>query len=377
MATVSLKDIVKVYDKDIVVRGINLEIPDKALAVLVGPSGCGKTTTLRMIAGLESISHGELLVDGQRINDVPSRDRGVAMVFQSYALYPHMSVRQNLEFTLKLARLPREEIESRIARAVSVLELQPYLDRKPAQLSGGQRQRVAMGRAICREPQVFLFDEPLSNLDAKLRHQMRAEIKRLQRRLQVTTIYVTHDQIEAMTLADIIVVMREGIIEQTGSPLDVFENPASRFVAGFIGSPEMNFFDGVVEVSEGMLFVRNAHLRLPILPARFGDALKGGEKIVAGFRPEDIVPQGHGMDPRHAVEICTKVDITEMLGNETLLFSSAGDDEFISRMQQPRLVAPGEILTFKFNVERMHLFDAETGRSIRATENGRIKGGIS
>ncbi len=377
MATVSLKDIVKVYDKDIVVRGINLEIPDKALAVLVGPSGCGKTTTLRMIAGLESISHGELLVDGQRINDVPSRDRGVAMVFQSYALYPHMSVRQNLEFTLKLARLPREEIESRIARAVSVLELQPYLDRKPAQLSGGQRQRVAMGRAICREPQVFLFDEPLSNLDAKLRHQMRAEIKRLQRRLQVTTIYVTHDQIEAMTLADIIVVMREGIIEQTGSPLDVFENPTSRFVAGFIGSPEMNFFDGVVEVSEGTLFVRNAHLRLPILPARFGDALKGGEKIVAGFRPEDIVPQGHGMDPRHAVEICTKVDITEMLGNETLLFSSAGDDEFISRMQQPRLVAPGEILTFKFNVERMHLFDAETGRSIRATENGRIKGGIS
>ena len=377
MATVSLKDIVKVYDKDIVVRGINLEIPDKALAVLVGPSGCGKTTTLRMIAGLESISHGELLVDGQRINDVPSRDRGVAMVFQSYALYPHMSVRQNLEFTLKLAKLPREEIESRIARAVSVLELQPYLDRKPAQLSGGQRQRVAMGRAICREPQVFLFDEPLSNLDAKLRHQMRAEIKRLQRRLQVTTIYVTHDQIEAMTLADIIVVMREGIIEQTGSPLDVFENPASRFVAGFIGSPEMNFFDGVVEVSEGTLFVRNAHLRLPILPARFGDALKGGEKIVAGFRPEDIVPQGHGMDPRHAVEICTKVDITEMLGNETLLFSSAGDDEFISRMQQPRRVAPGEILTFKFNVARMHLFDAETGRSIRATENGRIKGGIS
>ena len=376
MATVSLKDIVKVYDKDIVVRGINLEIPDKALAVLVGPSGCGKTTTLRMIAGLESISHGELLVDGQRINDVPSRDRGVAMVFQSYALYPHMSVRQNLEFTLKLAKLPREEIESRIARAVSVLELQPYLDRKPAQLSGGQRQRVAMGRAICREPQVFLFDEPLSNLDAKLRHQMRAEIKRLQRRLQVTTIYVTHDQIEAMTLADIIVVMREGIIEQTGSPLDVFENPASRFVAGFIGSPEMNFFDGVVEVSEGTLFVRNAHLRLPILPARFGDALKGGEKIVAGFRPEDIVPQGHGMDPRHAVEICTKVDITEMLGNETLLFSSAGDDEFISRMQQPRLIAPGEILTFKFNVGRMHLFDAETGRSIRATENGRIKGGI-
>ena len=283
MATVGLKDIVKVYGRDIVVRGINLEIPDQALAVLVGPSGCGKTTTLRMIAGLESVSHGELLVDGRRINEVPSRDRGVAMVFQSYALYPHMSVRQNLEFTLKLAKLPREEIESRIARAVSVLELQPYLDRKPAQLSGGQRQRVAMGRAICREPQVFLFDEPLSNLDARLRHQMRAEIKRLQRRLQVTTIYVTHDQIEAMTLADLIVVMRDGVIEQTGSPLDVFENPASQFVAGFIGSPQMNFFDGVTEASEGALFLRNPHLRLPILPSRFGGVLNGGENMVAGI----------------------------------------------------------------------------------------------
>ena len=369
MATVSLKDIVKVYGRDIVVRGINLEIPDKALAVLVGPSGCGKTTTLRMIAGLESISHGELLVDGRRINDMPSRDRGVAMVFQSYALYPHMSVRQNLEFTLKLAKLPREEIESRIARAISVLELQPYLDRKPAQLSGGQRQRVAMGRAICREPQVFLFDEPLSNLDAKLRHQMRAEIKRLQRRLGVTTIYVTHDQVEAMTLADIIIVMQNGIIEQSGSPLDVFENPASRFVAGFIGSPQMNFFEGVVEGSESELFLRNTHLRVPILPSRFGDALKGGERLVAGFRPEDIVPEGHGMNPQHSVEFRTKVDITEMLGNETLLFSSLGDDEFISRMQQPRLVAPDETLTFKFNVERMHLFNAETGRSVRTAEN--------
>ena len=374
MATVGLKDIVKVYGRDIVVRGINLEIPDQALAVLVGPSGCGKTTTLRMIAGLESVSHGELLVDGRRINEVPSRDRGVAMVFQSYALYPHMSVRQNLEFTLKLAKLPREEIESRIARAVSVLELQPYLDRKPAQLSGGQRQRVAMGRAICREPQVFLFDEPLSNLDARLRHQMRAEIKRLQRRLQVTTIYVTHDQIEAMTLADLIVVMRDGVIEQTGSPLDVFENPASQFVAGFIGSPQMNFFDGVTEASEGALFLRNPHLRLPILPSRFGGVLNGGENMVAGFRPEDIVPQGHGLDPRHSVEIHSKIEFTEMLGNETLLFSSVGDDEFISRMQQPRPVAPDESLTFKFNVERMHLFDADTGQSIRAAEKGPIKG---
>ncbi len=364
------------YGREIAVRGIDLEIPDKALTVFVGPSGCGKSTTLRMIAGLESISHGELRLDGRLINDVPSRDRGVAMVFQSYALYPHMTVRQNLEFSLKLAKLPAEEIELRVARAIGVLELGPYLDRKPSQLSGGQRQRVAMGRAICREPQVFLFDEPLSNLDAKLRNQMRVEIKRLQRRLQVTTIYVTHDQIEAMTLADIIVVMRDGIIEQTGSPLDVFENPENRFVAGFIGSPQMNFFDGVVGLSEGRAYFENRHLRLPIMSTRFGDVVTGGERVVAGFRPEDIVPEGHGVDPSHGIELISKVDFAEMLGNETLLFSSVGDTEFISRMQQPRLVEPDETLAFRFNVERMHLFDAETGRSMRTAANKPTEGGI-
>ena len=374
MATVSLKDMVKVYGRDLAVRGIDLEIPDRTLTVLVGPSGCGKSTTLRMIAGLESISHGELRLDGQLVNDVPSRDRGVAMVFQSYALYPHMNVRQNLEFSLKVAKLPRQEIEQRVADAVAVLELEPYLERKPAQLSGGQRQRVAMGRALCREPKVFLFDEPLSNLDAKLRNQMRVEIKRLQRRLQVTTVYVTHDQIEAMTLADIIVVMRDGIIEQTGSPLDVFENPANRFVAGFIGSPQMNFFTGVAEAADGAFVFVNAHLRLPIAPARFA-GLTPGMPIVAGFRPEDMVPEGHGMNPQQAVEISANVDFTEMLGNETLLFSTIGDVEFISRMQQPRMVEPDETLTFRFNLERMHLFDAQTGRSIRAAENKPTEGG--
>ena len=366
VATVSLKDMVKVYGRDIAVRGIDLDIPDKALAVLVGPSGCGKSTTLRMIAGLENISHGELRVDGRLVNDVPARDRGVAMVFQSYALYPHMNVRQNLEFSLKLAKLPRPEIEKRVSRAVAVLELAPYLDRKPSQLSGGQRQRVAMGRAICREPQVFLFDEPLSNLDAKLRNQMRAEIKRLQRRLRVTTIYVTHDQVEAMTLADIIVVMRDGIIEQTGTPLDVFENPANRFVAGFIGSPQMNFFEGVAESSEGEIAFRGEHFSLPLVPGRFGSLPTAGKRIVAGFRPEDIVPEGHGVEPRHGFAFRSQVDFTEMLGNETLLFSSLGRDEFISRMQQPRLVEAEENLTFRLNLERMHLFDADTGESIRA-----------
>ena len=377
MASVSVRELVKVYGREVAVRGIDFDIPDKSLVVFVGPSGCGKSTTLRMIAGLESISHGELRLDGRLMNDVPSRDRGVAMVFQSYALYPHKTVRQNLEFSLHVAKLPREEIEARVAHAASMLELTPYLDRKPAQLSGGQRQRVAMGRALCREPQVFLFDEPLSNLDAKLRSHMRAEIKRLQRRLQVTTIYVTHDQIEAMTLADIIVVMRDGIIEQTGSPLQVFEDPANRFVAGFIGSPQMNFFDGVAEVSDGSLVFANSHLRIPILPERFGNSLHGGEKIVAGFRPEDVVPKGHGVEPKKSVEITSNVDITEMLGNETLLFSAIGNREFISRMQQPRLLEPGASMAFSFNVERMHLFDAETGSSYRAAQDRPNQGGES
>ena len=369
MATVSLRDIVKVYGREVVVRGINLEIPDQCLTVFVGPSGCGKSTTLRMIAGLESISHGELRVDGELVNDLPSRDRGVAMVFQSYALYPHMTVWQNLEFSLKLAKLPPAEVEARISRAVSVLELEPYLQRKPAELSGGQRQRVAMGRAICREPQVFLFDEPLSNLDAKLRNQMRVEIKRLQRRLQVTTIYVTHDQIEAMTLADLIVVMRDGVIEQTGTPLEVFQNPANLFVAGFIGSPQMNFFAGEIAAANGELKFTHPALTTSLDATRFNGALDHGQPVVAGFRPEDIVPVGHGVDPQQWVETRSDVAFTEMLGNETLLFSAVGDENFISRMQQPRLVAAEETLTFRFNVERMHLFDATTGKSVRTAHN--------
>ena len=375
MATVSLKDLVKVYGREIAVRGIDLEIPDQSLTVLVGPSGCGKSTTLRMIAGLETISHGELRLDGQLVNDVPSRDRGVAMVFQSYALYPHMTVRQNLEFSLKVAKMAPAEIEQRVTHAVTMLELRPYLDRKPAQLSGGQRQRVAMGRALCREPQVFLFDEPLSNLDAKLRNQMRVEIKRLQRRLQVTTIYVTHDQVEAMTLADVIVVMRAGVIEQAGSPLEVFENPTNRFVAGFIGSPQMNFFDGTVEGLDGKLFFRSPEFRLPLSPERFDGGIDPGQRVVAGFRPEDIVPVGHGVDPGTYVEFQSSIDFTEMLGNETLLFSSIGDHEFISRMQQPRMVDPDETLMFRLNLAKMHLFDAATGDSIRATNNQQTTGG--
>ncbi|MEO1249383.1 MAG: ATP-binding cassette domain-containing protein, partial [Pseudomonadota bacterium] len=242
MARVLLSDVVKAYGNTPAVKGINLEIEDKSFVALVGPSGCGKSTTLRMIAGLESISYGEIKIGDTVVNDLPSRKRGVSMVFQSYALYPHMTVRNNLSFGLRISGIPRDEVERRVTFASEVLELGPYMDRKPANLSGGQRQRVAMGRAIVREPKVFLFDEPLSNLDAKLRNQMRIEIKELHQRLQNTIVYVTHDQVEAMTMADVIVIMRDGRIEQVGAPLDVFSRPANKFVAGFIGAPQMNFF---------------------------------------------------------------------------------------------------------------------------------------
>ena len=362
---VALKDLVKAYGMHVAVRGIDLHIPEGSFTVFVGPSGCGKSTTLRMIAGLESVSHGEVRIGGKLVNDVPSRERGVAMVFQSYALYPHMTVRQNLAFSLKLARLSKASIEERIDHAAMILELKPYLERKPANLSGGQRQRVAMGRAIVREPEVFLFDEPLSNLDAKLRSQMRLEIKRLQRRLKVTTIYVTHDQIEAMTLADIMVVMKDGHIAQTGSPLEVFENPTSKFVAGFIGSPPMNFIDGAVVAAGSDLEFVAAELRVPLSSERFAD-LAVGRAVTLGVRPEDLVPDGHGLPPSRAVTISASVSLTEMLGNETLLFITFGTSELVSRMQQPRDVGPEEVMQFRINVDRIHLFDAATGASLRA-----------
>ena len=367
MADVAVRDLVKVYGRHLAVRGIDLDIPDGAFTVFVGPSGCGKSTTLRMIAGLETISHGDLLVDGARVNDLPSRERGVAMVFQSYALYPHKTVRQNLEFSLKLEKLPRGEIARRVDEAVEVLELAPYLDRKPASLSGGQRQRVAMGRAIVRHPKVFLFDEPLSNLDAMLRNQMRVEIKRLQRRLGVTTIYVTHDQVEAMTMADIVVVMREGRIEQSGAPIHVFENPANRFVAGFIGTPQMNFFDAEVAPG-GRLSVAGTDLSMEIPAGRF-ETLSPGRKVTLGFRSEDVSPVGHGLPTAASRIVPAPVEFVEMLGNETLIFGTLGGTGFVSRMQRPREVAPGEVLEFEFHLDRMHLFDAETGASLRRADD--------
>jgi multiple sugar transport system ATP-binding protein len=356
---------VKVYGRQIAVRGIDLDIADREFVVLVGPSGCGKSTTLRMIAGLETISHGELSIGSRIVNDVPSRQRGVAMVFQTYALYPHMSVRQNMSFGLRLARLPKAEIDRRVQKAVDVLELAPYLDRRPAQLSGGQRQRVAMGRAIVREPQVFLFDEPLSNLDAKLRNQMRVEIKRLQKALNVTTIYVTHDQVEAMTLADRIVVMKDGAIAQTGTPTEIFESPADQFVAGFIGAPAMNFFSGAIVPAAGGLAFACDDFVLPIEGSRFA-GLEAGRKVVGGLRPEDIVPVGHGMPPRNILPLEGLVILAEMLGNETQILMRIGSTEATVRMQQPRPVTSGERLPLALNVDRFHLFDLVSGQSLAA-----------
>jgi multiple sugar transport system ATP-binding protein len=364
MADVTLRELVKVYGRDLAVRGIDLDIPDGAFVVLVGPSGCGKSTTLRMIAGLETISHGELRIGGRLANDLDPQDRGVAMVFQTYALYPHMTVAENLSFSLKLAGVKPSEAKARIDRAVGALELGPYLGRRPSELSGGQRQRVAMGRAIVREPEVFLFDEPLSNLDAKLRNQMRVEIKRLHRELGVTSLFVTHDQVEAMTLADVMVVMRDGVIAQQGTPLDVFERPADRFVAGFIGTPQMNFVDGRLAGDGGGWRFESPDIVVPLDPRRFAGTLVEGRPVTAGLRSEDIVPDGHGLRPPGDVSLDATVGLSEMLGNETLLFIEAGSTPLVARMQQPRPVADGDRLRFHVNAARIHLFDRDTGKTL-------------
>ncbi|MGY0399677.1 MAG: ABC transporter ATP-binding protein [Ostreibacterium sp.] len=366
MAEVIIRDLVKVYGRQLVVRGINLDIQDGSFTVLVGPSGCGKSTTLRMIAGLESISYGELSIGGKVANDLPAKDRGLAMVFQNYALYPHLTVRENLAFSLKLAKTPKREIEERINETVSILELQAYLDRKPSELSGGQCQRVAMGRAIIRKPALFLFDEPLSNLDAKLRNQMRIEIKKLQHALGVTTIYVTHDQVEAMTLADIIVVMKEGQIVQQGSPLEIFSEPSNKFVASFIGSPQMNFFDGLIEKRRDDYYFVSQDFKLPLEVNKFGKELQDKREITVGLRPEDIVPEGHGLLPTsHGIRMKSTVNLTEALGNETLLYAQSGNLNFVARMQQPRLVLNGENIIFHLNLSKLHLFDKNTEERIQ------------
>ena len=364
MATVSLRNLVKKYGQIEVVHSIDLDVADREFVALVGPSGCGKSTTLRMIAGLEDITAGEIRIGERAVNHLPPRQRNISMVFQSYALYPHMTVGENMGFSLKIAGRSQAEIDAAVADAARTLGLEELLERRPSQLSGGQRQRVAMGRAIVRQPDVFLFDEPLSNLDAKLRMQMRTEIKKLHAKVQSTVIYVTHDQVEAMTLSDRIVIMRDGHIEQVGTPDEVFRRPATRFVAGFIGSPAMNLRDATVG-DDKLIFANGDTLPLP---QQFRERVKGGQKVAFGLRPDDLFPTGHGIHSGEAAELHTaraNVSITEPLGNETLVFVEFAGDDWIARMLNPKPLRSGESVELSFDLSQAHLFDAETGMSLR------------
>ncbi|AKH99229.1 carbohydrate ABC transporter ATP-binding protein, CUT1 family [Hoeflea sp. IMCC20628] len=363
MAQVQLKKVEKKYGSLRVVHGIDLDIAHGEFVVLVGPSGCGKSTTLRMIAGLEKISGGEVYIGDALVNDLPPRSRNISMVFQNYALYPHMTVRENLGFTLKIAKKSQDEIDAAVHEAATILSLNDYLDRRPAELSGGQRQRVAMGRAIVRHPDVFLFDEPLSNLDAKLRAQMRVEIKKLHQKIKTTIIYVTHDQVEAMTLADRIVIMRDGYIEQQGTPLEVFENPVNTFVATFIGSPPMNLIPATIAADGEMLEMAQG-VRLP-LPSAF-KGMDAGRKVILGFRADNLMPMGHALPQgSESAEIEMAVSLTEPLGAETLLFGEIAGEQVQAKMLNPRPVAIDETLRFQLDLSKCHLFDSETGQSLR------------
>ncbi|HET9985325.1 MAG TPA: sn-glycerol-3-phosphate ABC transporter ATP-binding protein UgpC [Longimicrobiales bacterium] len=367
MARVRLEGVRKVYENGFVaVHDASFEIGDGEFVVLVGPSGCGKSTTLRMIAGLESVSAGRLLIGERVVNDVPPKDRDIAMVFQNYALYPHMSVRENLAFGLKLRKLPKAEIDARVRRAAEVLELAAILDRRPSQLSGGQRQRVAVGRALVREPQVFLFDEPLSNLDAKLRVQMRREISGLHRRLGATMVYVTHDQTEAMTMGDRIVVMNAGHVQQIGTPMELYERPANLFVAGFIGSPAMNLVRGRL-VSDGGLRFRAAGdaVDLPIPGARAA-ALEpfAGRDVVLGVRPEAIYVAGGAYVPAGAARLGARLEMVEPLGNETLLEARVDGQALVARVEPQPLPAIGAPIDLAVDAARLHFFDPASERAI-------------
>jgi len=363
MAEVSLRKVVKRYDDVEAVRGIDLDIADHEFVVLVGPSGCGKSTTLRMIAGLEDITDGDIMIGGDVVNDVPPKDRDIAMVFQNYALYPHMTVAENMSFGLRLKHYPKAEIKSRVAEAARMLDITDLIDRKPKQLSGGQRQRVAMGRAIVRNPKVFLFDEPLSNLDAKLRVQMRIEIKKVHQKVRTTTVYVTHDQVEAMTLADRVVVMNKGRIEQIGTPNDLYHKPATRFVAGFIGSPAMNFVPCHLEEASGQLNVRlTDRLSFPLPPARAARYQKvtRAEKLLLGIRPEHLTEASPhhepGIEPFDAM-----LDVTEPMGMETLVYFTLEGAQLCGRVNPGAGARVGAPLRMAVDLNNMHLLNEGTG----------------
>ncbi|MDA3839387.1 MAG: sn-glycerol-3-phosphate ABC transporter ATP-binding protein UgpC [Candidatus Delongbacteria bacterium] len=360
MAKVTLKDVKKIYDSgNVAVKDFNLEIKDKEFMVFVGPSGCGKSTTLRMIAGLEEVSEGDISIGDRLVNDVLPKDRDIAMVFQNYALYPQMTVFENMGFGLKLRKYSRKDIKDSVQKAAEILGIEELLKRRPKVLSGGQRQRVAVGRAIVRKPKVFLFDEPLSNLDAKLRTQMRTEIKKLHSRLDATMIYVTHDQTEAMTMGDRIVVMKDGIIQQVDDPLTLYNKPVNKFVAGFIGMPQMNFFDGIYENST---FKSNDGINIDL--GASVTSLSNGQKIILGIRPEDIGSLTARQNENNPY-LKGKIEVIEPLGSETYLYLSCGDHEVISRIESGiDHYKIGDEVSFPINISKVHLFDIETKKRI-------------
>lgn len=366
MARVLLENVTKRFNDVVAVKSVNLEIKEREFLVLVGPSGCGKTTTLRMIAGLEEVTEGKIYIGDQLINEVPPKDRNIAMVFQSYALYPHMNVYNNMAFGLKLRKTPKKEIQKRVDEAAAILGIQNLLGRFPKQLSGGQRQRVAVGRAIVRKPYVFLMDEPLSNLDAKLRVQMRAELKKLHEKLKTTVVYVTHDQVEAMTLGERIAVILNGEVQQVDNPVKIYSNPANRFVAGFIGSPPMNFVKGDLKREGDKIIFERGILRIRVLPD-FEEFLRDyvGKEVIFGIRPEDIWEVGSSgwIKEGEKKKINVKVDFRELMGAETYLYVRADGIPLISRIGAYD-VSPGSQFTVVLNLRKVHFFDPETQKTI-------------
>jgi multiple sugar transport system ATP-binding protein len=362
---VYLENVTKRFGDVVAVSDVTLEIKDKEFVVFVGPSGCGKTTTLRMIAGLEEITQGKIFIGERLVNEVPPKDRDIAMVFQNYALYPHMNVYENMAFGLKLRKIPKKEILQRVDEAAEILELKGLLDRLPKQLSGGQRQRVALGRAIVRHPSVFLMDEPLSNLDAKLRVQMRAQLKKLHERLQTTIIYVTHDQVEAMTLGERIAVILNGEFQQVDNPLKIYDHPSNRFVAGFIGSPPMNFVTGKLINQNGSFGFECADFTVP-LPHSINDLIVSylDKEIIFGIRPEDIIDEKRLKQVEGSYTINTKVEFRELMGSETYLYLKAGRTSLVSRVDTLSDIKSGSAFKASFNLNKLHFFDKETQRSV-------------
>lgn len=361
MASVTYQNVYKQFGDVTALDDFDVEIKDKEFLVLVGPSGCGKTTALRCLAGLEEVTEGKVLIGDQVVNDVAPKDRDIAMVFQSYALYPHMSVYDNMAFGLKLSKVPKDQIQEKVQSAAEILGIQELLKRKPRELSGGQRQRVAVGRAIVREPKVFLFDEPLSNLDAKLRVQTRAEISKLHQRLQTTFIYVTHDQTEAMTMATRIAVLNKGVIQQIDTPQQLYDYPANLFVAGFIGSPSMNFFDGVIIREDENLYVDLGSFKVKIPHGRMNTYLELiNQEVIFGIRPEDIHNPDFAPLSINAETLEAIVDVTELMGNEVILYLVNGDHNFLARVDPRTHVKMGEKIKVTFNLDNMHIFDRKS-----------------